>query len=54
MVGVSAGEAACKKYLNEYPNCVYLKSVVAGLLNMYVIMSKDNSEEFMKENRKKF
>jgi len=49
--GYAAGEAQCKKYINEYPNSIYLKVVVAGLLNMYSMMSEDNSEEFIKAKR---
>jgi ribosomal protein S8 len=49
--GYIAGEAKCKKYLNEYPNSIQLKVAVAGLLNMYLMMSENNSEEFIKTKR---
>lgn len=46
--GYETGEAECKKYLKEYPNSIYLKLVVAGLLNTYLMMSEDDSEEYIK------
>lgn len=46
--GYAAGEEKCKEYLNEYPNSINLKVVVAGLMNMYLMMSVDNTEEFIK------
>ena len=49
--GYAAGEAKCQKYLNEYPNSIHLKVVVAGLIEMYLMMSEDNSEEFIKTKR---
>ncbi|BCZ46556.1 transcriptional regulator [Clostridium gelidum] len=49
--GYVAGEAKCQKYLNEYPNSIHLKVIIAGLLETYLMMSKDNSEEFIKIKR---
>jgi tetratricopeptide (TPR) repeat protein len=37
--------------LNEYPNSVHLKVVVGGSLCMYLNMSEDSSEEFIKAKR---
>lgn len=44
--GYASGEVKCKKYLNKYPNSIHLKTVIAGLLNMYLMMSENSSEEF--------
>ncbi|NFO15670.1 helix-turn-helix transcriptional regulator [Clostridium botulinum] len=52
--GYTAGEAKCKNYLNEYPNSIHLKVVVVSLSEMYVTMSEDNSEEFIKAKRQEF
>lgn len=46
--GYASGEAKCQKYLNEYPNSIHLKCVGAGLIYMYLMMSDDRSEEFIK------
>lgn len=46
--GYSSGEIQSKKYLNEYPNSIHLKFIIGGLLNMYLMMSEDHSEEFIK------
>lgn len=42
------GEARCKEYLNEYPNSIYLKLIVAGLIRMYSMMSDEYSDQFVK------
>ncbi|MDF2885027.1 MAG: family transcriptional regulator [Clostridiaceae bacterium] len=47
--GYTAGEAKCESYLNEYPNSIHLKFIVAGLIEMYLSMSDEHSEEFVKE-----
>jgi len=49
--GYAAGELKCKKYLNEYPNSIHLKVIVAGLIEMYLMISEDNSEEFINIKR---
>lgn len=49
--GYAVGEKECKRYLSEYPNSIYLKVEVAGLLNTYLMMSEDDSEEFVKAKR---
>lgn len=51
--GYAVGEKECKRYLSEYPNSIYLKVEVAGLLNTYLMMSEDDSEEFVKAKDKK-
>ncbi|MGG7177345.1 helix-turn-helix domain-containing protein [Clostridium paraputrificum] len=49
--GYVDGEEKCQRYLKDYPNSVHLKVVIASLLNMYLMMSEDNSEEFIKRKR---
>lgn len=49
--GYAVGESKCEKYLKEYPNSIHLKVVVAGMIEMYLMMSEDNSEEFIKTKR---
>lgn len=49
--GYSEGEAKCKEYLREYPNSIYLKLTVAGVIQMYSMLSAEdvkNSEEIVK------
>jgi len=50
--GYSAGEEKCKVYLNEYPNSINLKVVVAGLINTFLTMSGDDTEEFIENKRR--
>lgn len=47
----AAGEEKCKEYLKHYSNSMYLKIVVASISNMYLMMSGDNTEEFIKTKR---
>ncbi|MCR1898598.1 helix-turn-helix domain-containing protein [Irregularibacter muris] len=46
--GYVPGESKCKIYLEEYPNSVYLKLVIAGLIQMYAMMSDGTTEEDIK------
>jgi transcriptional regulator with XRE-family HTH domain len=46
--GYAVGEEKCKSYLKEYPNSIYLKFTVAGMIQMYSSMSEDASEELIK------
>ncbi|MFT8361680.1 MAG: helix-turn-helix transcriptional regulator [Sporolactobacillus sp.] len=46
--GYVVGEARCQKYLNEYPNSIHLKFTVACLLQVYLMMSNDCSEDYIK------
>lgn len=46
--GYTSGELRYKEYLKEYPNSVYLKLVIAGLIKMYGMMSEDISEKSAK------
>jgi transcriptional regulator with XRE-family HTH domain len=45
------GEAKCQKYLNEYPNSMHLKFMVAGLIQMYSMLADNQSEELINEKR---
>ncbi len=45
--GFAAGEAACLTYLNQYPNSIHLKLTVASLIQMYLMMSDNPSEDFI-------
>lgn len=47
-----SGEEKAREYLNEYPNSVYLKLTIAGLINMYAMMAGDSSDEFVKSKMK--
>ncbi|MGL4107399.1 helix-turn-helix domain-containing protein [Clostridium sp. LP20] len=49
--GYKEGEEKSQMYLKNYPNSIHLKVVIASLLNMYLMMSEDNSEEFIKRKR---
>ncbi|GAA0773102.1 helix-turn-helix domain-containing protein [Clostridium subterminale] len=46
--GYMAGELRCKEYEKEYPNSVYLKLIIAELVQMYSMMSGNVSEECIK------
>ncbi|WP_346961523.1 helix-turn-helix domain-containing protein [Clostridium sp.] len=46
--GYMAGELRCKEYEKEYPNSVYLKLIIAELIQMYSMMSGSVSEECIK------
>jgi tetratricopeptide (TPR) repeat protein len=48
MSGYETGEVKCKKLLNEYPNNIFLKLTVAGLLQLHAMMPDDNDEELFK------
>lgn len=50
--GYSAGEKKCREYLRNYPNSIPLKFTAAGLMQMYLMMSEDRSEEFLKKKLK--
>ena len=45
--GYEKGEEVSKEYIEEYPNSIYLKLVIAGLIQMYSMMVDDNTEEKM-------
>lgn len=45
--GYEKGEEVSKEYIEEYPNSIYLKLVIAGLIQMYSMMADDNTEEKM-------
>jgi transcriptional regulator with XRE-family HTH domain len=45
--GYVVGEVRCQEYLNEYPNSIHLKFTVASLLQMYLMMSNERSEELI-------
>lgn len=47
--GFAAGEEKCREYLKNYPNSIALKFTVAGLFQMYLMMSEDRSEDFLKK-----
>ncbi|MFD1178237.1 helix-turn-helix domain-containing protein [Paenibacillus puldeungensis] len=49
--GYAIGEKKSVEYLHEYPNSIPLKFTVAGLLNMYLMMTEDRSEEFITARR---
>lgn len=51
-VGYKAGEAKCQEYLKSYPNSIPLKFTAASLTQMYLMMSDDPSEEFIKTKMK--
>ena len=51
--GYEAGETECEKYLNKYPNNVFLKLTLAELLAMYLALNKNYSEEIIKEKSMK-
>ena len=46
--GYMAGELRCKEYEKEYPNSVYLKLIIAELIQMYSMISGRVSEECIK------
>lgn len=49
--GYSEGEEKCKEYLREYPNSIYLKLSVAGVIQMYGMLLAEefeDSEEIIK------
>ena len=48
--GYEAGEIECRKYLNEYSNNVYLKITIAELLETNLMVTKEYSEEIVKNN----
>ena len=50
--GYIDGEARSKEYLKEYPNCAYLKVAIAGLIQMYGMMSENITEDIMKDRLK--
>jgi len=50
--GYKAGEAKCEEYLKNYPNSIPLKFAAASLTQMYLMMSEDHSEEFVKTKMK--
>jgi transcriptional regulator with XRE-family HTH domain len=41
--GYNEGEIKCKEYIKEYPNSIHLKLTVAGLIQMYSILSAEES-----------
>lgn len=49
--GYKTGEAKSVAYLHEYPNSIPLKFEVAGLLDMYLMMTEDSTEEFITAKR---
>jgi len=46
--GYMDGELRCKEYEKEYPNSIYLKLIIAQLIQMYSMMSGNVSEECIK------
>lgn len=46
--GYTKGEMKCLEYLTEYPNSMFLKFSVAGLLQMYLMMADNRSDEYVK------
>ncbi|WP_346870856.1 helix-turn-helix transcriptional regulator [Clostridium sp. UBA5119] len=46
--GYIKGEQRCKEYEKEYPNNIYLKLIIAQLIQMYSMMSGNVSEECIK------
>lgn len=51
--GYISGEEKCKVLLNEYPNSTSLTLSIAGLIQLYAMMSDDVTEEIIK-NRMKY
>ncbi|MCG8483137.1 MAG: helix-turn-helix domain-containing protein [Clostridia bacterium] len=51
-LGYSEGQKKCNDYLKEYPTCVYLKFVIAGLIKVYGIMTEDINSNDIIESRK--
>lgn len=50
-MGYYEGEVKCKEYLREYPNSIYLKLIVAGLIQMHSMLTAEDvkdSEELVK------
>ena len=50
--GYDNGILKSNKYLKEYPNSVSLKLSIAGLIQMYGMMSEDVTEDIMKDRLK--